>query len=646
MTIDWLKDKNTGEKFYPRTHEDAVLDSNNVTLSTKLAAITASIPEDKVFLVTYGTTTATQVIAAISGNKIPVCFYNDRCYVYSHVDTNYYYFYCVSDKLYWIKLYGDTPTWTSGNNSYELSTNKVISLSSGSTDTQYPSAKCVYNAIQAAAGSAGVSSYDELTNRPALSTTATTAQATAASETISGTIKLHKVSKTGTYSDLIGTPTIPTVGTLNTNVSTAQATASSESFSDTIKLHKIAKTGTYTDLLNRPTLGSASEKDVGDFAPSAHTHGYITSAGTITDDTTVASGMKLVTTNASGYVVRSSVVFGSDATKALTNAGTWVTFAASDHTHGKITNSGTITADTTVASGDKLVITDSSDSNKVARSSLSFDGSTVSVALTKKGTFEAFAPSALTSGYAAATDNSFPAAGNTLETAISKLHGLANYAGGELTNLYNGLTGITSSLISYSGDVYSSLVALSGISFDNVIYVYGDDWSEADDLNRGVYKVMFMQSNAVIKGGETKGEPTRDVICVGSGVLATGIINSSSTQILTSKQGLQYRTRNSGGWSSWQPFYVDTETMNTAISGGIFTIVSTAGISGSYNDLTDKPTIPSYAANIALSSSANYIREPEFKKVKINGSSTNAASSENCELQYDTENKCVKFVFN
>lgn len=43
-----------------------------------------------------------------------------------------------------------------------------------------------------------------------LDTTATTAQSTNASETLSGSITLHKVAKTGTYSDLIGIPTIPT----------------------------------------------------------------------------------------------------------------------------------------------------------------------------------------------------------------------------------------------------------------------------------------------------------------------------------------------------------------------------------------------------------------------------------------------------
>ncbi len=46
-----------------------------------------------------------------------------------------------------------------------------------------------------------------------LDTTATTAQSTSASEALSGSVTLHKVAKTGTYSDLIGTPTIPTVPT-------------------------------------------------------------------------------------------------------------------------------------------------------------------------------------------------------------------------------------------------------------------------------------------------------------------------------------------------------------------------------------------------------------------------------------------------
>ena len=73
----------------------------------------------------------------------------------------------------------------------------------------------------------------------------------------------------------------------------------------------------------------------------------------------------------------------------LTGAPTSMTPTA--HTHGNIQNGGTLqTSDITIANGDKLVVTDSSDSNKIARSSVSFDGSTKTQALTKAGTWETF----------------------------------------------------------------------------------------------------------------------------------------------------------------------------------------------------------------------------------------------------------------
>lgn len=157
-----------------------------------------------------------------------------------------------------------------------------------------------------------------------LDTTATTAQTTSASEAIAGTgsIVLHKVSKTGSYNDLLNKPTIPTsfnltddildgsankyapyavgdkaagrlyVGTTNptnttrlnydgyfyatklysggnevltghqsiknlkTDNTTAQTASASEAIagSGTINLHKVAKTGTYSDLIGKPTI--------------------------------------------------------------------------------------------------------------------------------------------------------------------------------------------------------------------------------------------------------------------------------------------------------------------------------------------------------------------------------------------------------
>lgn len=58
------------------------------------------------------------------------------------------------------------------------------------------------------------------------------------------------------------------------------------------------------------------------------------------------------------------------------------------HTHGNIQNGGTLqTSDVAIASGDKLVICDSSDSNKIARSSLAFTSNT-SKFLREDGTWQ------------------------------------------------------------------------------------------------------------------------------------------------------------------------------------------------------------------------------------------------------------------
>ena len=48
------------------------------------------------------------------------------------------------------------------------------------------------------------------------------------------------------------------VGNLNTNNTSALTVSSSESFSGNISLHKISKTGSYNDLNNQPTIPSAS----------------------------------------------------------------------------------------------------------------------------------------------------------------------------------------------------------------------------------------------------------------------------------------------------------------------------------------------------------------------------------------------------
>ena len=96
---------------------------------------------------------------------------------------------------------------------------------------------------------------------------------------------------------------------------------------------------------------------------------------------TTTAGAHTAITNATG-----AVSFKVPTTAAHVGA------AASDHTHGNITNGGDITATApTIASGDQIIINDHS-ASKITNGP-TFDGSTTTTALTPKGTWESFAKS-------------------------------------------------------------------------------------------------------------------------------------------------------------------------------------------------------------------------------------------------------------
>lgn len=147
---------------------------------------------------------------------------------------------------------------------------------------------------------------------------------------------------------------------------------------------------------------------------SAYKHYLPAVAGTIGVFTvTPTSGQVVVTDGTAGgfkttgYTIAKSVP--SDAVFTDHYAWTDITgkpssFTPASHTHGNIQNGGTLqTNDITIASGDKLVVTDNSDSSKVARTSISFDGSTTTKCLTQKGTWATFGTSNLTLGTTAST---------------------------------------------------------------------------------------------------------------------------------------------------------------------------------------------------------------------------------------------------
>lgn len=153
------------------------------------------------------------------------------------------------------------------------------------------------------------------------------------------------------------------------------------------------------------TLSSGDRKNVIKLTPSSGTAQTVTVndvahadvADHATNATAAASAAKVnksLTIKLNGGTTENTDQFVYDGSEAksvnITLSG--IGAAASSHAHGNITNAGTLQADdVAIADGDKLVITDSSNNGRVARSSIGFNGSTTYMALTPKGAWNYFA---------------------------------------------------------------------------------------------------------------------------------------------------------------------------------------------------------------------------------------------------------------
>lgn len=82
-----------------------------------------------------------------------------------------------------------------------------------------------------------------------------------------------------------------------------------------------------------------------------------------------------------------NITSGTFAIGRIPTGTTSSTVALGNHVHGSISNTGAITSDTAVASGDKLVITDASASSAIKRSGIAF-GSSTTTFLANNGTWQ------------------------------------------------------------------------------------------------------------------------------------------------------------------------------------------------------------------------------------------------------------------
>ena len=206
------------------------------------------------------------------------------------------------------------------------------------------------------------------------------------------------------------------------NISSAATWNAKQDALTTQTAYSAKGTATKVPQITTNTLGQVTgitEVTITGVTPASHAHGNIANGGTLTDTAAAAAGNDyVVIRDADNSKIQTSTIKGTDVADAVTKKHSHSTLTLSttaqaydgthtlvlpstdpytsartpsSHTHGNIQNGGTLqTDDVTIASGDKLVITDSSNSSKVARASISFDGSTATKALTQKGTWETF----------------------------------------------------------------------------------------------------------------------------------------------------------------------------------------------------------------------------------------------------------------
>ena len=355
---------------------------------------------------------------------------------------------------------------------------------------------------------------------------------------VAGTEKLGTATSTGAVDFVNGT---------NSTVA-FNATGSTIAYS-------VTTTDTYSSTGTVPTTGKAVAAALGTLDGSitgsagaaktltafSQTDGKVTATfGDIAIANTQVSGLGTASTKdvpASGNASTTQVVLGSDT--RLSNART-----PTSHTHGNIQNGGTLqTNDITIASGDKIVVTDSSDSSKVARTSISFDGSTATKALTQKGTWETFGTSNLTLGTTATTalkgDTKYAGSSSAGGSATSAVKLDTATAGSATQPCY--FTGGKPSACTYSLEasvpanaVFTDTTVIQRLSSSNENYPILMSYGDTSDTDTDVTKICYRNNSVYINPSTGNIQATQlNGVTIGSSPKFTDT-NNAVTQTATS----------------------------------------------------------------------------------------------------------------
>lgn len=268
--------------------------------------------------------------------------------------------------------------------------------------------------------------------------------------------------------------------------------------------------------------------------------------------------------------------------------------AASSHTHGNITNGGDITATApTIANGDQIIINDNS-ASKITNGP-TFDGSTTTKALTQKGTWETFLQSFTESDPVFSAS----AAAGIISTDISNWNSKSDFSGS-----YNDLTDKptiptkTMWVGSCSSNSASRVVTTTTGDFvlaaGNSIRIAFEYASQG-----GVYLNIDGTGSKSLYNASYKWQANEIVDVIYDG--ATYVLVDSATAS-TVYYGV---TKLSDSIDSTRQ---DIAATSYAVKTAYDLANSKSDFSGDYNDLTNKPTIPTVPTNVSsFTNDAGYL---------------------------------------
>ena len=253
--------------------------------------------------------------------------------------------------------------------------------------------------------------------------------------------------------------TTPTAGDDSTKVATTAFVQSAISALGSVLNYK----GTKSTVSNLPATGNITG-DVWIVTADSSEHVWNGTAWEQLGTTVDLSGYALASsipdstsdlTNDSGFLTSSDLPSWSQASTKPSYTATEVGAASSTHTHGNITNSGDITGNVAIASGDRLVINDES-ASKINNSSITF-GSSTSTFLANNGTWQT--PSGVVTsvnGSTGAVTVSVPAA----STTTPSMDGTASYGSGTDYARANHVHPSDTAKVSKSGDTMTGTLTI------------------------------------------------------------------------------------------------------------------------------------------------------------------------------------------